>query len=53
VDGPKTLNGLILEFLETIPEAQVGMRMGPYHFEILELQGKVIQKVRASRTRGG
>jgi Mg2+/Co2+ transporter CorB len=53
VDGPKTLNGLILEFLETIPEAQVGMRMGPYHFEILELQGKAIQKVRASRTRGG
>jgi len=53
VDGPKTLNGLILEYLETIPEAHVGMRLGRYHFEILELQGKVIQKVRASRPRGG
>ena len=52
VDGPKTLNGLILEYLETIPEAHVGMRLGRYHFEILELQGKVIQKVRASRPRG-
>jgi len=53
IDGPKTLNGLILEYLETIPEAHVGMRLGRYHFEILELQGKVIQKVRASRPRGG
>ena len=53
IDGPKTLNGLILEFLETIPEAHVGMRLGRYHFEILELQSKVIQKVRASRPRGG
>jgi Mg2+/Co2+ transporter CorB len=53
IDGPKTLNGLILEFLETIPEAHVGMRLGRYHFEILELQGKVIHKVRASRPRGG
>jgi Mg2+/Co2+ transporter CorB len=52
VDGPKTLNGLILELLETIPEAQVGVRIGGYHFEILELQGKVIQKVRASLARG-
>ncbi|MBK6278940.1 MAG: HlyC/CorC family transporter [Gammaproteobacteria bacterium] len=53
IDGPKTLNGLILEYLETIPEAHVGMRLGRYHFEILELQGKVIQKVRASHPRGG
>lgn len=53
IDGPKTLNGLILEFLETIPEAHVGVRLGRYHFEILELQGKVIQKARASRPRGG
>jgi len=53
IDGPKTLNGLILEFLETIPEAHVGMRLDRYHFEILELQGKVIHKVRASHPRGG
>ena len=53
IDGPKTLNGLILEFLETIPEAHVGMRLDRYHFEIPELQGKVIHKVRASHPRGG
>lgn len=51
VDGPRTLNGLIVEHLETIPEAHVGMRIGRYHFEILELQGKVIQKVLARRAR--
>jgi len=47
IDGPKTLNGLILEHLETIPEAHVGLRIGGYSFEILEMQGKVIQSVRA------
>jgi len=51
VDGPKTLNGLILEYLETIPEARVGLRIDRYRFEILELHGKVIQKVRACLTR--
>ena len=49
VEGPKTLNGLILEYLETIPEAHVGLRIGRYYFEILQLQGKVIQQVRALR----
>jgi Mg2+/Co2+ transporter CorB len=49
VDGPRTLNGLILEYLEAIPEAHVGLRIGACHFEILELQGKMIQKVRAKR----
>lgn len=49
VDGPKTLNGLIVEHLEAIPEAHLGLRIGDYHFEILELQGKVIDKVRANR----
>lgn len=47
IDGPKTLNGLILEHLETIPEAHVGLRIGGYSFEILDMQGKVIQSVRA------
>ena len=47
IDGPKTLNGLILEHLETIPDAHVGLRIGGYSFEILEMQGKVIQSVRA------
>ncbi len=49
VEGPKTLNGLILEYLETIPEAHVGLRIGNYYLEILQLQGKVIQQVRALR----
>lgn len=49
VDGPRTLNGLILEHLEAIPETSVGLRIGDYHLEILELRGKMIQRVRAMR----
>ncbi len=50
VDGPKTLSGLIVEHLETIPEAHLGLRIGRYDFEILELQGKVIHKLLARQT---
>lgn len=49
-DGPRTLNGLLLEHLEAIPEAHVGLRIGAYDFEILELQGKMIHQVIARRT---
>jgi len=49
VEGPRTLNGLILEYLEAIPEANVGLRIGEYHFEILQLRGKMIERVRALR----
>ncbi|HMV72701.1 MAG TPA: transporter associated domain-containing protein, partial [Pseudomonadales bacterium] len=50
LDGPKTLSGLIVEHLETIPEAHLGLRIGRYDLEILELQGKVIHRVLARRT---
>ena len=46
VDGPKTLNGLILEHLESIPEANACVRIGQHRFEILHLDGKVVQAVR-------
>lgn len=35
-EGPKTLNGLITEALETIPDCPVCLRIGPYRLEILE-----------------
>lgn len=47
-DGPKTLSGLILEYLESFPDANVGLALGPYRLEILELEGNVIRAVRAS-----
>ncbi len=46
-DGPKTLSGLILEQLESFPDAKVSVTIGEHHLEILELQGNVVQAVRA------
>ena len=46
-DGPKTLNGLLLEKLESFPEGSVGLTIDRYYFEILEMKGNLIQSVRA------
>jgi len=49
-DGPKTLSGLILEYLESFPDANVGLAIEGYKLEILQLEGNVIQMVRAQPT---
>ena len=46
-DGPKTLNGLLLERLESFPDATVGISIEPYSFEILELKDNIAKSVRA------
>ena len=51
-DGPKTLSGLILEYLESFPDANAGLAIGNYHLEILELTGNVVQAVRATEVTG-
>jgi Mg2+/Co2+ transporter CorB len=45
-DGPKTLSGLILEYLESFPDANAGLAIGNYRLEIMELQSNVVQAVR-------
>ena len=45
-DGPKTLNGLILEYLESIPEANTSLRLAGYPIEITQTKGNAIRKVR-------
>jgi Mg2+/Co2+ transporter CorB len=45
-DGPKTLSGLILEYLESFPDANAGLAIGKYRVEILELEGNVVQAAR-------
>ena len=45
-DGPKTLSGLILENLESFPDANAGLEIGPYRLEILELEGNVVRSVK-------
>ena len=46
IDGPKTLNGLLTELLEIIPEKNVCVRL-PFHFvEILNVQDNAIKTVK-------
>jgi len=45
-EGPKTLNGLILDYLEDIPQANIGLRLAGYPIEILEMKDNVVKTVR-------
>jgi Mg2+/Co2+ transporter CorB len=45
-DGPKTLNGLIVEFLETIPEPGTTLKMSDYMLEVLQTGDNAIKTVR-------
>ncbi|MFJ2489261.1 transporter associated domain-containing protein [Pseudomonas sp. NPDC087639] len=44
-DGPKTLNGLVTEALETIPESAVCLKIGRYRLEILETEENRVSRV--------
>jgi Mg2+/Co2+ transporter CorB len=44
-DGPKTLNGLVTEALETIPESAVCLKIGPYRLEILQTEDNRVTRV--------
>ncbi len=46
LDGPKTLNGLILEHFEDIPEPGTSMRLGDQALEILKIQDNLVKSVR-------
>ena len=45
-EGPKTLNGLILEYLEDIPEANISLRLAGYPIEVLEMKDNMVKTVR-------
>jgi Mg2+/Co2+ transporter CorB len=46
VDGPRTLNGVILELLETIPEPGTGLRLGNLAVEILQVADNAVKTAR-------
>ncbi|WP_137819509.1 HlyC/CorC family transporter [Pseudomonas sp. 2FG] len=48
-DGPKTLNGLITEALESIPDSAVCLKIGPYRLEILQSTENRVKSVRVWR----
>jgi Mg2+/Co2+ transporter CorB len=45
-DGPKTLNGLILEHLQDIPQPNTSVKIGEYLLEIVQTQDRVVKVVR-------
>ena len=46
VDGPRTLNGLILEHLREIPEPNTSLKIADCRIEILQTQDRVVRVVR-------
>lgn len=49
LDGPKTLNGLILEHLQDIPEVGVGLRIAGVAMEIVQTEDRRVKIVRLHR----
>jgi len=47
-DGPRTLNGLILEHMEDIPEPGTTLLLGGYPVEIVQTSGSAVKTVRVN-----
>ncbi len=45
-DGPKTVNGLVVEHLETIPQAGTSFKIGKYTIEIAQTRSNAVKTVR-------
>lgn len=45
-DGPKTLNGLIIEHLQDIPDTSICLRIDQYLIEILQVKDNMVKAVR-------
>jgi Mg2+/Co2+ transporter CorB len=56
LDGPKTLNGLLLEYLQDIPEANVALKIAGCVIEIVQVQNqsiKMVKLIAPAQTTGG
>ena len=49
VDGPKTLNGLIIEQMQSIPEPGTSLRLGELTMTITQAADNAVKKVRVER----
>lgn len=45
-DGPKTLNGLIVEYLESLPEAGTSLLIAGYPVEVVQIQDNAVKTAR-------
>ncbi len=46
LDGPRTLNGLIIEHFEDIPEPNTSFKVGNHRLEILQTQDRIVKSVK-------
>ena len=46
IDGPKTLSGLIIEYLEAIPEPGTSLLLAGYPVEIVKVKDNVVKTAR-------
>lgn len=49
-DGPKTMNGMIIEYLEAIPEPGTSLLVANYPIEIVQTTGNAVKTVRLDPT---
>ncbi|HNV87445.1 MAG TPA: CNNM domain-containing protein [Methylotenera sp.] len=45
-EGPRTLNGLILEHFEDIPEPNTSLKIGDHRLEIMQTQDRIVKSVK-------
>ena len=48
--GPKTLNGLVLEHLEALPDSNLCLAIGDYRIETLQIKDNVIKNLKITRS---
>ena len=48
-ESSKTINGLITEYLDQIPQANLCIEIDAYRFEILELEDNLISKIKIKK----
>lgn len=48
-EGAKTLSGIIIEHLETIPDSNICVKLGDYRVEIVQIQDNMIRTAKVSK----
>jgi Mg2+/Co2+ transporter CorB len=46
LDGPRTLNGLVIEYFEDIPESGTSFKIGSHVIEIVQTQDRIVKSVK-------
>ncbi len=46
LEGPRTINGLILEYFEDIPESNTSFKVGTHVIEIIQTQDRIVKSVK-------